>query len=73
MINIGEKIKSILMFKHRDPEAKAHEVEIKRAIRELQGLNDRELNDLGLSRYNIERAVRNTVEANDQRYQHSAA
>ncbi|HPE61118.1 MAG: DUF1127 domain-containing protein [Thiothrix sp.] len=33
--------------------------EIRRAIRELQALNDRELNDLGLSRSNIEYAVRN--------------
>ncbi|HPQ94417.1 MAG: DUF1127 domain-containing protein [Thiothrix sp.] len=35
------------------------EKEIRKAIRELHALNDRELDDLGLSRYGIEAAVRN--------------
>ena len=73
MINISEKVKGILMFKLRDPEAVAREVELKRAVSELQGLNDRELNDIGISRCNIERAVRYGLPENDQGYHHSAA
>ncbi|PID49442.1 MAG: hypothetical protein CR991_06785 [Proteobacteria bacterium] len=34
------------------------EAEIRRAIRELKAMNDRELNDLGLARGEIEHAVR---------------
>ena len=41
------------------PEKAAEEKEIRRAIRELSHMSDRELRDLGIARSGIESAVRN--------------
>jgi hypothetical protein len=52
MTNLLQMIDHILGFSNE-------EKEIRRAIRELRALSDRDLDDLGLSRSSIEAAVRN--------------
>ena len=52
MTNLLQAIDHVLCFSNE-------EKEIRRAIRELRALSDRDLNDLGFSRSNIENVVRN--------------
>jgi len=40
------------------PEARAEELETRRAIRELKSFSDRQLHDLGINRKGVEHAVR---------------
>lgn len=58
MTNLLQAIDHVLGFSNE-------EKEIRRAIRELRALSDRDLDDLGFSRSNIEDAVRNGRKAAD--------
>ena len=65
MINITKKVVRLFGKKDRSPEAVARETEIKIAIRALKGYTDRDLNDMGIARSNIENAVRYGKASND--------
>ena len=70
MKNFTRAIVGIFDKKLRNPE----EVEIKLAIRALKAYSDRELADMGISRNEIENAVRFGTAANDSKLdQHTAA
>jgi uncharacterized protein YjiS (DUF1127 family) len=45
-----------------------HEINIRRAVRHLEALDDRLLDDLGLKQWDIEQAVRDNVRAGDRRH-----
>ncbi len=58
--------KSVFLRKiGQDSEAQAMESEIKDAIRALRSMNDRELDDIGVRRHEIEQAVRFGIARND--------
>ncbi len=58
--------KSVFLRKTgRDSGAQAMESEIKNAIRALRSMNDRELDDIGVRRHEIEQAVRFGIAEND--------
>jgi hypothetical protein len=70
MKNLTRSLVGIFDRKMRNPV----EVEIKLAIRALKAYSDRELADIGISRNEIENAVRYGTAANDSNLdQHTAA
>jgi len=73
MITFTKAIGRIFNNTPLDPEAKAWEAEVRRAIRELKSLNDRELNDIGIARSEIEHAVRYGIAKNDSDFAQRAA
>lgn len=73
MINFTKTIGRIFNKKPLDLEAKSREAEFKRAIGELKNLNDRELNDIGIARSEIEHAVRYGIAKNDADFDQRAA
>ena len=68
MFNIRKKVVGIFDKSNRAAEAK-----YKKAINELKNLNDRELNDIGILRSNIEFAVRHGLATNDRNYDQNSA
>lgn len=66
MINFNKTVGKLFTLKKMDPEVKAREVEITDAIRYLKACNDRELRDMGITRGEIERAVRFGKDSNVQ-------
>lgn len=63
MIKMSKKVIGIF-----DRKGRAVEVKYKEAIRELKQLSDRNLEDIGISRCNIEYVVRHGLADNDPDY-----
>lgn len=63
MLNLSKNV--VRLF---DKVERGREAEFKIAIRTLKGLSDRQLNDIGIARNNIENVVRNGKAVNDANF-----
>ncbi len=68
MKNISSKVIGLFDRKPRDPARRNSEKEIRKAISELRNLSDRDLDDIGIARYEIEERVRFGHAANNSDY-----
>jgi len=72
MNKITKKVVSLFSKKNHSSEAAAKEAEIKIAIRALKAYSNRDLEDMGIARWDIENAVRYGKAANDTDFNHNS-
>ena len=73
MKDISKKVAKLFIKNNTSAAKKAQELEYKIAISALKDYTDRELDDIGISRYEIENVVRFGFAANDARYSQNTA